>query len=46
MLERTWPHFNGPIETHWKAFIDGKLGRDEAIKHIVADLKWRRELPI
>jgi hypothetical protein len=39
MFERAWPHFRAPIETHWKAFIDGRLPRDEAIKRIVAELK-------
>ena len=39
MFERAWPHFRAPIETHWQAFVDGTLPRDEAIKRIVADLK-------
>ena len=39
MFEREWPHFRAPIETHWKAFVDGTLPRDEAIKRIVAELK-------
>jgi hypothetical protein len=39
MLERSWPHFRAPIETHWKPFVDGKLTRDEAIKRLVADLR-------
>lgn len=39
MVERSWPHFKGPIEAHWKAFVDGRLTRDEAIKRIVGDLK-------
>ena len=39
MFERAWPHFRAPIETHWKAYVDGTLPRDEAIKRIVADLK-------
>ena len=39
MVERSWPHFKRPIEAHWKAFVDGRLTRDEAIKRIVGDLK-------
>jgi hypothetical protein len=39
LFERSWGHFRAPIETHWKAFVDGTLARDEAIKRIVGDLK-------
>ena len=39
MFERAWPHFRAPVETHWQAYVDGTLPRDEAIKRIVAELK-------
>lgn len=39
MYERSWPRFIAPIETHWKAYVDGRLPRDEAIKRIIAELK-------
>jgi hypothetical protein len=39
MFERTWPQFRGPIETYWKAFVDGSVTRDEAIRRLVAELK-------
>lgn len=39
MFDRSWPRFKTPIETHWKAFVEGQLSRDEAIRRLVGDLK-------
>ena len=39
LFDRAWPQFKAPIETHWRAYIDGQMPRDEAIKAIVAAVK-------
>lgn len=39
LFDRAWPQFRAPIERHWRAYIDGRVGRDEAIKEIVAAVR-------
>ncbi len=39
LFDRAWPQFKAPIETHWKAYVDGQMPRDDAIKAIVAAVK-------
>jgi hypothetical protein len=39
LFARAWPQFKAPIETHWKAYVDGQMSRDDAIKAIVAAVK-------
>ncbi len=39
LFDRAWPQFKAPIETHWKAYIDGAVPRDDAIRQIVAVVK-------
>jgi hypothetical protein len=39
LFDRAWPHFKPAIETHWKAYVDGKTTRDEAIKNVVSAIK-------
>jgi hypothetical protein len=38
MMERVWPNFRQPLETHWAAFVRGEISREEAIKRVVAEL--------
>lgn len=35
MYKRTFQGFREPLETHWQAYLDGKLARDEAIRRLV-----------
>ena len=28
------------IETNWKAYVQGAISREEAIKHIVSAIRW------
>jgi hypothetical protein len=37
MYERAFRGFREPLETHWQAFLDGKLSREEAIRQILID---------
>ena len=39
LFDRAWPQFKAPIEQHWRAYIDGRMTRDDAIKAIVAAVK-------
>jgi hypothetical protein len=39
LFDRTWPQFRAPIETHWKAYVNGEVSRDDAIKRIVPAVK-------
>lgn len=39
LLDRAWPQFKTPIETHWRAYVNGTMSRDDAIKAIVAAVK-------
>lgn len=39
LLDRAWPQFKMPIETHWKAYVNGEIPREEAIKRVVAAVK-------
>jgi hypothetical protein len=39
LFDRAWPQFKAPIETHWRAYVDGQMSRDDAIKAIVAAVK-------
>jgi len=39
LFDRAWPQFKTPIETHWKAYVNGEVSRDAAIKNIVAAIK-------
>jgi hypothetical protein len=39
LFDRAWPQFKTPLETHWRAYIDGAVSRDAAIKAIVAEVK-------
>ena len=38
LIDRTWPKFRKPLETHWGAFVRGEISREEAIKRVVAEL--------
>ncbi len=38
MMDRVWPNFRKPLETHWAAFVRGQISREEAIKRVVAEL--------
>lgn len=35
LLDRMWPDLRGPIETHWKPFVDGQVERDDAVRNVV-----------
>jgi hypothetical protein len=37
MYERGFQGFKEPLETHWQAFLDGKVSRDEAIRQILIE---------
>jgi hypothetical protein len=39
LFDRAWPQFKAPIETHWRAYVNGTMSRDDAIKAIVAAVK-------
>lgn len=39
LFDRAWPQFKTPIETHWRAYVDGQMSRADAIKAIVAAVK-------
>ena len=39
LFDRAWPQFKAPIEQHWRAYVDGRMTRDDAIKAIVAAVK-------
>jgi hypothetical protein len=39
LFDRAWPQFRQPIETHWTAYVNGEISRDEAIKKIVSAIK-------
>jgi hypothetical protein len=39
LFDRAWPHYKAPIETHWKAYVNGEISRDAAIKNIVSAIK-------
>jgi hypothetical protein len=39
LFDRAWPRYKAPIETHWKAYINGETSRDEAIRSIVAAIR-------
>lgn len=35
MYKKTFQDFREPLATHWQAYLDGKLSRDEAIRRLV-----------
>jgi len=35
MYKKTFQRFREPLATHWHAYLDGKLSRDEAIRRLV-----------
>ncbi len=37
MYDRAFGDFRHALETHWQAYLDGKLSRDEAIKQILVE---------
>jgi hypothetical protein len=37
MYDRGFRGFRKPLETHWQAYLDGKVTRDEAIRQIVIE---------
>lgn len=37
MYERGFQGFKQPLKTHWQAYLDGKVSRDEAIRQILID---------
>lgn len=37
VINVAWPQFKTPLDTHWKAFLQGKMTRDAAIEAIVKD---------
>jgi hypothetical protein len=37
MYERGFGSFRQPLETHWQAYLDGKVTRDEAIRQILIE---------
>jgi hypothetical protein len=39
LFDRVWSRFKAPIETHWKAYVNGEVSRDESMKRIVAEIK-------
>lgn len=40
MLERTWPQFRGPLDAHWRPYVDGTVtNRMAAITQTIAALK-------
>ena len=40
MLERTWPQFRGPLDAHWRPYVEGTVtNRMAAIKQTIAALK-------
>ena len=38
LMDRAWPNFRKPLETHWGAFVRGEISREEAIKRVVAEM--------
>jgi hypothetical protein len=39
LFDRAWPQFRTPIETYWKAYVNGEMSRDESIRRIVTALQ-------
>jgi len=39
LFDRAWPQYKSPIEIHWKAYVNGEMPRETAIKNIVAAIK-------
>jgi hypothetical protein len=37
MYSRGFDGFRQPLETHWQAYLDGKLSREEAIRRILVE---------
>jgi hypothetical protein len=37
MYERGFQGFKQPLETHWQAYLDGKVSREEAIRQILIE---------
>jgi hypothetical protein len=36
LLNRAWPPYRAPLETHWKPYVDGQVTREVAIRNVVA----------
>lgn len=36
LFERAWPQLRAPLETHWRPYVDGQIGLDEAVRRVVA----------
>jgi hypothetical protein len=39
LFDRMWPDLKGPIETHWKPYVDGQVERDAAVRSVVRAVK-------
>ncbi|HEY6363094.1 MAG TPA: hypothetical protein VIX63_18445 [Vicinamibacterales bacterium] len=39
LFDRAWPQFKPPIETHWRAFVNGEMSREDAIRQVVASIR-------
>jgi hypothetical protein len=37
MYERGFQGFKQPLETHWEAYLDGKVSREAAIRQILIE---------
>jgi hypothetical protein len=38
LLDRVWPQFKPLVETHWRAYVNGEISREDAIRRIVASI--------
>ena len=38
LLDREWPQFKPLVETHWRAYVNGEMSREDAIRRIVASI--------
>ena len=46
LFDRAWPQFRTPIETHWKAYVNGQMSREDAMKRIVSEVNtFKRGAP-
>ncbi len=38
LFDRVWPEYREPLETHWEAYLDGRVGMKEAARRLLAAL--------
>lgn len=38
LLDRVWPQFKPLVETHWRAYVNGEMSREDAIRRIVTSI--------